>query len=924
MADTQHNQTRPKLTSLDKSDSQKPLEFIQTVKQSAMYHWENLLPACGIDIPAKGKHSACPVCGGTDRFHFMDDHHHGNWHCRQCDLPNYGDGLDLVAKTNRISVLEAAKIVAKVLALPLPESKPAKEITYPVQPIAKRVAALMAQTVAGPSPYLAAKGLQHHNQRLLEDDSLLLVLTALDKKVTGAQIIKPDGEKKLLSGSQKKGAFITVSVLEKNPDTVIITEGYATALTVSKLYKGTVLAALDAGNLYSVAKTVRERWPDTKIILAADNDWHHPDELDKNGRPKVNIGKVSAEKAALAVNGWVTLPPTEYKADWDDYRQQHGIEAAKQAFSNGLYQAAGNVAVPNSVTTHSDEYQEKEYDPLKPHIDIRKNGIYWVEPKEQGGEIIEVEKWLSDYMEIVGIGNDGSEGYLIIKLRQEGTGKYIVEALPRREIGMPVGWARLRSRGMNITVKNSLLPVLAEHLQRSGDRREWVVTQKAGWHCGAYVMPDGEIIGQPYMPVAFSGGTSAIAGYVVRGSTEQWKTHVASLLQGNRSMILGVLVGLSAPLNSLTGGSCFGVHLFAQSSAGKTTTVEAASSLYGDPEELKLSWHGTNHGLNNEAAARNDGFMPIDEIGQSSNPKEVANSAYSLFNGVGKIQGKREGGNRAVIRWKIAALSTGEEDLETFLIKGGITPKAGQLVRLLSVPFIDTAFFNGYEDGDSHARAIKRESKRYCGAAGREWIRWLSENQEQAIEMTARKEKEWLDNLPEEASAQVKRVAVRFALLDAVGELATHITGWNKDACHAAVKQSFDDWLADFGIGNREKYQVITRTRDFIQKYGLSRFQPYTYGRPNGDIDTSHAMRISDLAGYLVHNRRHDGQAEYHIIPSVFEAEILQGLQKKSGFEALEEAGMLVKAEKDRFISKTISVNGTQGRFVVLIFRDED
>ncbi|WP_244590367.1 toprim domain-containing protein, partial [Xenorhabdus stockiae] len=289
-----------------------------------MYHWANLLPACGIDIPAKGKHSACPVCGGTDRFHFIDDHHHGNWHCRQCDLPNYGDGLDLVAKTNRISVLEAAKIVANVLALPLPESKPAKEITYPVQPIAERVAALMAQTVVGQSPYLAAKGLQHHNQRLLEDSSLLLALTALDKKVTGAQIIKPDGEKKLLSGSQKKGAFIALSELSEHPGAVIIAEGYATALTVDQLYKGTVLAALDAGNLYSVAKAVREHWPDTKIILAADNDWHHPDELDKNGRTKVNIGKVSAEKAALAVNGWVTLPPTEYKADWDDYRQQHG------------------------------------------------------------------------------------------------------------------------------------------------------------------------------------------------------------------------------------------------------------------------------------------------------------------------------------------------------------------------------------------------------------------------------------------------------------------------------------------------------------------------------------------------------------------------------------------------------------------------
>ncbi|WP_319940739.1 helicase RepA family protein [Xenorhabdus littoralis] len=53
----------------------------------------------------------------------------------------------------------------------------------------------------------------------------------------------------------------------------------------------------------------------------------------------MNTGKLSAEKAAIAVNGWVTLPPTEHKADWDDYRQQYGIEAAKQVFSNGLYQA---------------------------------------------------------------------------------------------------------------------------------------------------------------------------------------------------------------------------------------------------------------------------------------------------------------------------------------------------------------------------------------------------------------------------------------------------------------------------------------------------------------------------------------------------------------------------------------------------------
>ncbi|MEQ1977632.1 primase-helicase zinc-binding domain-containing protein, partial [Xenorhabdus sp. SGI240] len=313
MADTQHTQTRPKFTVQKTTGNQKPIDLIQTVKTSAMYSWSNLLPACGIDIPAKGKHGACPVCGGTDRFHFIDDHHHGNWYCRQCDTPNYGNGLDLVAKTKGISVTEAAKVVANVLALPLPEPKPAKETHYPTQPIAERVTALMAQTVAGQSPYLAAKGLQHLDQRLLFDNSTVLALTALDKKVTGAQIIKPNGDKKFLSGSQKKGAFIAVSELEAYPNTVVITEGYATALTVNQLCKGTVLAALDEGNLYSVAKAVRKRWPDAKIIIAADNDWHRPDELDKNGKPRVNVGKISAEKAALAVNGWISVPPTEHK-----------------------------------------------------------------------------------------------------------------------------------------------------------------------------------------------------------------------------------------------------------------------------------------------------------------------------------------------------------------------------------------------------------------------------------------------------------------------------------------------------------------------------------------------------------------------------------------------------------------------------------
>jgi putative DNA primase/helicase len=395
-------------------------------------------------------------------------------------------------------------------------------------------------------------------------------------------------------------------------------------------------------------------------------------------------------------------------------------------------------------------------------------------------------------------------------------------------------------------------------------------------------------------------------------------------MRGNHSMMLGALVGLAAPLNSLAGGSCFGIHLFAQSSAGKTTTVEAATSLYGDPDMLKLSWDATRHGLTVEAAARNDGFIPIDEIGQGGKVTEIAQSAYSLFNGVGRIQGRKEGGNRAVMRWKIAALSTGEEDFETFLLKGGITPKAGQLVRLLSVPFIDTTDFNGYDDGDEHARAIKRLSSGYCGAAGREWVRWLAGNKEAAISTTIEKENVWLSRLPEGASSQVRRVASRFAMLDAAGDLAQAITGWTPEECQAATKQAFDDWLQDFGLENREKYQVVSRARDFIQRHALSRFQPYTFGKSNGDMDRQYAARISNLAGYLVNGRRDDGRPEYHIIPTVFDEEILCGISRNFGCKALEDAGMMVCAESGRWTTKTVKVNGTQQRFIVLTDQPEE
>lgn len=352
------------------------IELIHTVKKAAVGGWPNLLPLCGVTVPERGKHGACPTCGGTDRFHFIDDHHGGEWHCRQCDAPNHGDGLDLVARANGITVTAAAEQVAQALGMEprstsggqktaertpgvQAQSTPADGQPETAKPIAERVAALLVKARPGVSAYLTGKGLHCPHLPILPDGSLVLPLCQMDSVITGAQLIRQDGGKKLLAGTQKKGAFIALADLPEQAGSVVIAEGYATAQSVALLVPDAVhLAALDAGNLLRVAEAARARWPNARITVAADNDWHAPGELDEQGKPKRNTGKLSAEKAAAAVSGWVTLPPTDHPADWDDYRQQNGIEAAANDFASVMYQPQG--AVVTSTTATSDSTRRPE------------------------------------------------------------------------------------------------------------------------------------------------------------------------------------------------------------------------------------------------------------------------------------------------------------------------------------------------------------------------------------------------------------------------------------------------------------------------------------------------------------------------------------------------------------------------------------
>lgn len=876
-------------------------DFVSDVRSKANGYWPSILER--LAIPTNRGEGPCPACGGKTRYRFDNKDNRGTYFCSHCGA---GTGLDLVMKVNQCGAREAAELVAEAMALPMPEPKPARE--KPQTDIAGKVAALAAKASPGQSSYLTSKGLQCPFP-MLSDGSLLLVLENGAGATTGAQVIKPDGSKRLVAGTVKKGSFYVVNTGE-TPETVIIAEGLATALSVQQFRPdATIIAAIDAGNLLSVAQVMRQRYPDAQIIIAADNDI-------KPGEP--NTGKSAAEKTAKAVSGWVALPQSEEKADWNDFHQQHGLEAAAAAFNDSMYQPEGEKVKPALTVVEGGKVERHHKNDMKPYVDERKGGLYWIEPKldKETGEITEKESWLSATLAVTGIGEDENERYLVLRWHPEGSDSERTEALPMRDIGEREGWAKLRAGGLSITAKSSLRAILADHLQRSGNREMWAIASATGWQCGAYIMPDGEVIGEPKTPVLFNGRSAAAKGYTVKGTAESWRATVAMLAKGNPSMMLGIACALAAPLIGVAGADGFGVHLFGGSSAGKTTTGNAATTVYGEPDALKLTWYSTALGLVNEAAAHNDGFMPLDEIGQGSNRRAVADAAYALFNGVGKIQGAKDGGNRDVKRWRAMAFSTGEIDMESYIRADGGKVNAGQLVRLLNVPITKATEYHGYADGKAHADAMREACKANYGAVGREWIRLLASQKEASIEAVRAAERRWLGLLPNEASEQVRRVASRFAVLEAALLLSLSLTGWDAQECRDALQHSFNAWVNEFGMGNREAKAWVEQAEAFLQRYGDSRYLPYHNTDPRD-------LPIKDLAGYRVKSRSGE-EMVFHTWPSVFKDEIATGANYIAFAQALADAGMLDKPSKG-ITKKTLVHEGKQCHFVVMTMPvDED
>lgn len=188
------------------------------------------------------------------------------------------------------------------------------------------------------SPYFKKKRIPGSVFTFVEGDknglTTWIPLYDVNKQLTTAQTISPEGEKRFVKGGRKHGSFhVVLGKIEQDDSTVIICEGYATAASIQysliEHRDVKVVAAIDAGNLLPVAQSLKKRYSDKIFIIACDND--HLAEK--------NVGVDEGRKAAEAIGAKAVIPQfgdADEGTDFNDLMLSAGKDAVLKSFLTEL------------------------------------------------------------------------------------------------------------------------------------------------------------------------------------------------------------------------------------------------------------------------------------------------------------------------------------------------------------------------------------------------------------------------------------------------------------------------------------------------------------------------------------------------------------------------------------------------------------
>ena len=545
----------------------------------------------------------------------------------------------------------------------------------------------------------------------------------------------------------------------------------------------------------------------------------------------------------------------------------------------------------------------------------KEGGVYFQEEQQDGG--IEL-RWLCSPLRVLALTRDveGQEwGRLLEVIDPDGVTHRWAMPMTMLAGNGDSYRSQLMNMGMRLTPgipgKNRLHMLLS--LANPEARARCV--PRIGWHDGRFVLPDG-VYGQENGEEILLQGTSIDMPFRVSGTLKDWKDKIGSYCVGNSRLVFAVSVALAAPLLHIVGAENGGFHFVGASSKGKTTLLQVGGSVCGGGglNGFLRQWRATSNGLEAVATAHCDSLLCLDELSQIA-AKEAGEVAYLLANGQGKTRAGRTGEGRKPAEWRTLFLSTGEICLADKVREDGRgRTTAGQAVRVVDIPadagrglgIFET--LHGFHDGDHFARHLKEHSRTTYGAPLRAFLKQVTARLDGITHEVKSTIRRFLDmHCPTHSDGQVVRVAGRFALAAAAGELgiAAGILPWPSGEAEQAAATCFTAWLHDRGgAGAAETLQAIAQVRAFIEAHGSSRFE---------SLDSDGETRIINRVGY---RKRTDVHTRYCFLQETFRSEVCAGLNIKTVCTALKEAGYMV-TEHGRNTLSMRTPEGKQKLYVV-------
>jgi putative DNA primase/helicase len=822
---------------------------------------------------------------------------------READTWHSGDASKPLNKTELAAITEARAGAAKQREKEQRNSAKAANAQWE------------AFAIEGESPYLTRKHVGALGVRF-DGAAVCVPLRDADSALWSFQRIAPDGEKRFFPGGRIAGCFHLIGEVRDDAP-LLICEGFATGATLHEATGAAVACAMNCHNIGPVCDALHKRYPKARLLICADDDART--ERERGNNPGVQCATDAAKRIKC---GWIKpegLP--EGATDFNDLAAHCGMDEVRAQLSSALAEKGA---------AKSSESEAKSKSAKLPRFEVNDEGVWHFGTDREGKALAPL--WICAPLRITALTRDGEGaewGYLLEFSDPEGEPH--AWAMPARMLSGDGNEYRqhLLSLGLQIASSAAAKERLTHYIQTRKPETLARCTDRAGWHDSLFVMPE-RTLGQSEERVIFqtSGGVSNT--FREAGSLDLWRAKVSAFCAGNSRLVFAVSSSFAGPTLHLTGMESGGFHFRGGSSSGKTTALRAAASVFGGADFMQR-WRATDNALESMAALHSDATLILDELSQVE-PRVAGDCAYLLSNGQGKARMSRTGTARQSLRWRLVFLSAGEVSLADHMLEGGKRTRTGQEIRLADIPADagkSLGIFeelHGAEDGARFANTLNANAAKHYGIAGRMFIERLASERDAAKAALKMHMQTFMQKMREHgAEGQAQRVAARFAQVGAAGELATEwgLTGWPEGMALQSAERCYRAWLsARGGLGNAEERDMIRQVKEFLERYGESRFTHYALAEKADD----HMPDTVNRAGFKRYtSEATDAAYEFYVLPEVFKHDMCKGFDYREVARVLRARGFIKTDEGRLTLTHRLPMFGKTRCYLVLpaIFEHE-